>query len=65
MDELLTPDQVAEWFQTSTKMLANDRYLGRGPRFIKIGKLVRYRRSDCTAYLDENLHTRTDVRVAV
>lgn len=65
MDELLTPEQVAEWFQTSPRTLANDRYLGQGPRFIKLGKLVRYRRSDVLAYLDENLHTRTDIRVAV
>lgn len=65
MDELLTPEQVAEWFQTSTRSLANDRYLGKGPRFIKLGKLVRYRRSDVLAHLDENVHTRTDTRVAV
>lgn len=65
MDELLTPAEVAEWFKTTEKKLANDRYLGRGPRFIKVGKFVRYRRSDCTAYLDENQYTRTDLRVAV
>lgn len=65
MDELLTPEQVAEWFQTSTKMLANDRYLGKGVPFIKIGKFVRYRLVDCQKYLNENQYTRTDVRVAV
>lgn len=65
MDELLTPEQVSEWFQTSTRTLANDRYLGQGPRFIKLGKLVRYRRSDVLAYLDENQYTRTDMRIAV
>ncbi|MEW2010754.1 DNA-binding protein [Microbacterium sp. NPDC078814] len=63
MDELLTPEEVAEWFKTSTKMLANDRYLGRGPRFIKVGKYVRYRVADCKAYLDANQYTRTDTRV--
>jgi len=65
MDELLTPEQVAEWFQTSPRTLANDRYLGRGPRFVKIGKAVRYARADCLAYLEANVHTRTDVRAAV
>ncbi len=65
MDELLTPEQVAEWFKTTTKSLANDRYLGRGPRFVKLGRFVRYRLVDCQAYLDENQYTRTDQRVAV
>lgn len=65
MDELLTPEQVADWFQTNTRALANDRYLGKGPRFIKLGKFVRYRLVDCQAYLDANQYTRTDQRVAV
>lgn len=63
MDELMTPEQLAEFLQVSTGSLANDRYLGRGVRFIKLGKLVRYRRSDVLAHLDENVHTRTDMRV--
>lgn len=65
MDELLTPEQLAEYLQVSTAALANDRYLGKGPRFIKLGGKVRYRRSDVLAHLDENVHTRTDMRVAV
>ncbi|MFC7942268.1 helix-turn-helix transcriptional regulator [Microbacterium oxydans] len=66
MDELMTPEQLAEYLQVSTGSLANDRYLGKGPRFVKLGaKLVRYRRADVTAWLEENQYTRTDVRVAV
>jgi hypothetical protein len=65
MDELMTPEQLAEFLQVSTGTLANDRYLGKGPRFIKLGKLVRYRRADVLAHLDENAYTRTDIRVAV
>ncbi|MCV0334089.1 DNA-binding protein [Microbacterium sp.] len=65
MDELLTPEEVAKWFKTSTQRLANDRYLGQGPRYIKVGKFVRYRLADCQAYLEANQYTRTDTRVAV
>ena len=65
MDELLTPEEVAEYFGTSTRTLANDRYLGKGPRFIKLGKLVRYRRSDVLDFIDANVYTRTDMRVAI
>ncbi|WP_336643501.1 helix-turn-helix transcriptional regulator [Microbacterium sp. MMO-113] len=63
MDELLTPEQLAEFLQVSTASLANDRYLGKGPRFIKLGGRVRYRKADVLAHLDENVHTRTDMRV--
>lgn len=66
MDELMTPEQLADYLQVSTKSLANDRYLGKGPRFVKLGaKLVRYRRTDVIAWLEGNQYTRTDVRVAV
>lgn len=64
MDELLTPEQVADWFQTSPSTLRNDRYLGRGPKFIKIGRQVRYRRSDVIDFIESNTHTRTDIKVA-
>lgn len=64
MEDLLTPEEVAEWFHTSTRSLANDRYLGKGPRFIKLGKLVRYARADVLEYLTANQYTRTDVRAA-
>lgn len=64
MDELMTPEQLAEYLQVSPGTLANDRYLGRGPKFIRIGRQIRYRRADILAYLDENQFTRTDVRVA-
>lgn len=63
MDELLTPEQLAEYLQVSTASLANLRYLGKGPRWVKVVGKVRYRRADVLAHLDENVHTRTDTRV--
>ncbi|REJ06289.1 DNA-binding protein [Microbacterium bovistercoris] len=65
MDELMTPEQLAEYLQVSTGTLSNDRYLGRGPRFIRVGRKIRYARADVQAYLDANIHTRTDLRAAV
>lgn len=64
-DELATVDEVAEWLRTTKPQLANWRYRGNGPRFVKVGSRVLYRRSDVTAWLDENTKTRTDEPVAV
>lgn len=50
---VLTPQQVARILQVDTKTLANWRYLGRGPRFMKDGGIVRYPRRALDAYLDE------------
>jgi hypothetical protein len=51
-DELLTPsDLVARWDNAvTTGTLANWRSKGRGPRFIKLGKAVRYRLPDILEY---------------
>lgn len=62
MDELLTPAQCAAILSTSTGSLANRRYKGTGPTFVKLGQLVRYRRADVEAYLRGNRYTRTDTR---
>lgn len=40
----------------SRSTLQTWRYAGRGPRFIKLGRLVRYRNADVDAYLQA--HTR-------
>ena len=40
--------------------LAQLRYRGNGPKFIKVGGRVLYRWSDVNAYLDANTMTRTD-----
>jgi excisionase family DNA binding protein len=38
----------------SRSTLQSWRYAGRGPRFIKLGRLVRYRSTDVDAYLQAN-----------
>lgn len=48
----LTPRQVADELGIAEQTLANWRSAGTGPRFVKVGVLVRYRRSDVEAWLD-------------
>jgi hypothetical protein len=55
-----TPAQVAPVLDTTEAGLAQMRYRGTGPRFVKVGKKVLYRWSDVRAYLDANTLQRTD-----
>jgi len=49
-DTLLTTAEVAERLRVSTSFLAKARVAGQGPRFIKVGRSCRYRRSDLETY---------------
>ena len=52
-DALLTPDDVAEMLDVSPQTLASWRTTGRYDLpFLRIGRLVRYRRSDIDEFLD-------------
>ena len=51
---LATPDEVADYFHTTTASLAQDRYRGTGPKFIKRGSRMLYRRRDVSEWLDRN-----------
>ncbi|GAA0980518.1 MULTISPECIES: helix-turn-helix transcriptional regulator [Nocardiopsis] len=46
----LTPEELAERWRSKVQTLANMRYRGDGPRWIKCGRLVRYRLADVKAY---------------
>lgn len=51
---------VAERFGITVAALAQMRYMGKGPRFIKLsGKQVRYRESDIQTWLDQQTRDRT------
>lgn len=56
---LADPKAIAEFLGTTTQQLAQDRYHGRGPKFIKIGNRVRYRWADVEAWLDDNTRIST------
>lgn len=49
---LLNTKQVAELLGVSVDALAQNRYLGEGIPYIKIGKRVRYNLDDVIAYLE-------------
>jgi predicted DNA-binding transcriptional regulator AlpA len=55
-----TPAQVAERLQMPEKTLAHWRYTGRGPRYIRLGKHVRYERSSVDEWLRQNLSVRPE-----
>jgi hypothetical protein len=40
MPDLGTPTDVAEYLRTTVANLAQLRYMGRGPKFIKVGRKV-------------------------
>jgi len=48
--QTLKPEQLAERWETSTATLANMRYLGSGPDYLKIGAAVRYPLASIEAY---------------
>ena len=47
----LTPREAAEYLRSSPSTLAKLRVYGGGPHFCRIGKAIRYRRSDLDAFM--------------
>jgi excisionase family DNA binding protein len=50
-DILLTPAEAAAFMKVSLSFLAKARHAGTGPVYRKIGRAVRYLRSDLDTYL--------------
>ncbi|MFD6860740.1 helix-turn-helix transcriptional regulator [Rhodococcus sp. NPDC060090] len=59
---LATTEEVAEYLRTTPAKLANDRYRGIGPKFVKHGRRVLYRWEDVETFVRANLMARTDDR---
>lgn len=55
----LTPHQAAEYLNSSVSTLAKRRLYGGGPRFTRIGRAVRYRKSDLDEFMASNLQRST------
>lgn len=51
-DALLSPQQVADYLGVPVATVYRWRYEGTGPRGMKVGKHVRYRRAEVEAWLD-------------
>jgi predicted DNA-binding transcriptional regulator AlpA len=64
MDLVLKAEAVANWLGTTPGALAQMRYMGKGPKFIKLGgRSIRYRSSDVSAWLDAQTRQQTGERV--
>lgn len=50
--ELLSPSDLAERLKVTEGALAQMRYLGRGPRYFRIGRRIRYRMVDVDEWLE-------------
>jgi excisionase family DNA binding protein len=59
MDDLFEDQTLGEILNVPVGTLANWRYHGKGPRFVKVGRHVRYRRSDVEAWLERNAREST------
>lgn len=59
MGENLTTKQAAEFLQVKETTLEQWRWNGKGPRFIKLGRCVRYRRTDIETFVEGRTYTST------
>jgi len=59
METLLTTEQAAWLLRISRKTLERMRVEGRGPRFVKLGRCVRYRQRDLLTWITTNTHQST------
>ncbi len=50
MSELLTVSEAARWAKVSESFLNKARLTGTGPRFIRLGRAIRYQPSDLEAW---------------
>src|SRR5687768_8539069 len=58
-DELLEQKTVCRWLKIKDVTAEAWRGRGTGPRYVKVGRLIRYRRSDVEAWLKGRVHTST------
>jgi hypothetical protein len=56
---LLDVEAVARILNCSISILNKWRLLGKGPRFVRVGALVRYRPADVQAFIAEGVRTST------
>ena len=59
MERLVAPADLAEKLSVTIGQLAQMRYLGTGPEYVKVGTRVRYAPSDVRAWLAAQRRART------
>ncbi len=57
--ELINEEHASTILKVSTRTLQAWRVQGYGPKFIKVGRSVRYRLEDIHAFVNENVHQST------
>lgn len=61
-DALLHEEQAAEFLKLSVRTLQAWRVKSTGPRFVRAGRAIRYRRRDLIAWIEENTCSASDSR---
>ena len=61
-DSLLTELEAARFLNIQVKTVQAWRYRGGGPKFIKLGRCVRYRRPDLEAFVSKQVRSSTSDR---
>lgn len=56
---LLTTENAAEYLDLKKQTLEIWRVYGKGPKFLKIGRSVRYRKADLDTYLENSVQQST------
>ena len=51
--ELMTPEEAAKYLRLSPDTLRQWRHLGKGPKYLKLGSKVMYRKCEILFWLDE------------
>jgi predicted DNA-binding transcriptional regulator AlpA len=59
LEPLLSVAQVAKLTGRAVSTLEKDRLTGHGPRYVKLGRLVRYRPADVRTWLSERVRRST------
>lgn len=62
---LLIEKEAAKALALSPKTLRNWRVIGAGPPFVRIGRLIRYRASDVTQFIESGVRTSTSSKGGV
>jgi predicted DNA-binding transcriptional regulator AlpA len=60
-ERLLDSKEVAGILGTKVSTIHLWRHQGKGPSYIKVGRLCRYRLSDVSAFMEKNTHRNSDV----
>lgn len=63
-DRLLNEKEAADLTGLAIRTLQAWRVRGEGPRFVKVGRAVRYRRRDVVAWIEQNTLASTSQRPA-